>query len=70
MNKALHAFVYLFLALAGTALFFEIQLNEKRAELTDRNRMQEEYFVRRCCTYHHARICAARLSRRSFLIGF
>ena len=46
MNKALHVFVYLFLALAGTALFFEIQLNEKRAELTDRNRMQEDYFVR------------------------
>ena len=45
MNKALHVFVYLFLALAGTALFFEIQLNEKRAELTDRNRMQEDYFV-------------------------
>ena len=46
MNKALHVFVYLFLALAGTALFFEIQLNEKRAELTDRNRMQEDYFVK------------------------
>ena len=46
MNKALHVFVYLFLALAGTALFFEIKLDEKRTELTDRNRMQEDYFVK------------------------
>ena len=46
MNKALHALVYVFLVLAGTALFFEIQLNAKRAELTDRNRIQEDYLVR------------------------
>jgi len=46
MNKALHVFVYLFLALAGTALFFELELNGKRAELKDRNRMQEDYFVK------------------------
>lgn len=46
MNKALYAFVYVFLALAGGALFFEIQLNAKRAELTDRNRMQEDFYVR------------------------
>lgn len=46
MNKALHALVYVFLLLAGTALFFEIQLNAKRAELTDRNRIQEDYLVR------------------------
>ena len=45
MNKALYAFVYIFLALAGGALFFEIQLNAKRTELTDRNRMQEDYYV-------------------------
>lgn len=46
MNKALHVFVYVFLALAGAALFFELQLNAKRAELRDRNRMQEDYFVK------------------------
>ena len=45
MNKALHFLVYLFLVLAGAGLFFEIQLNAKRAELRDRNRMQEEYFI-------------------------
>lgn len=46
MNKVLHVLVYVFLALAGAALFFELQLNAKRSELTDRNRMQEDYFVR------------------------
>ena len=45
MNKALHFLVYLFLLLAGAGLFFEIQLNAKRALLTDRNRMQEDYIV-------------------------
>ena len=46
MNKALHVLVYVFLALARVALFFEIQLNAKRAELRDRNRMQEDYLVK------------------------
>ena len=46
MNKALHVLVYVFLALSGVALFFEIQLNAKRAELRDRNRMQEDYLVK------------------------
>ncbi len=46
MNKALHAFVYLFLALAGAALWFELQLSAKRELLTDRNRLQEDYFVK------------------------
>ena len=46
MNKVLHVLVYVFLALAGASLFFELQLNAKRAELTDRNRMQEDYIVR------------------------
>lgn len=46
MNKALHFLVYLFLLLAGAGLFFEIQLNAKRALLTDRNRMQEEFYIR------------------------
>ena len=46
MNKALHVLVYVFLVLAGAALFFEIQLNAQRKELTDRNFMQEEYLVK------------------------
>ena len=46
MNKALHVFIYLFLALTGAALWFEFQLNEKRTEMKDRNRMQEDYIVR------------------------
>ena len=46
MNKLLHVHVYVFLAIAGAALFFELDLNKKRTELTDRNRMQEDYFIR------------------------
>ena len=46
MNKVLHVLVYVFLALAGAALWFELQLNAKRSELTDRNRMQEDYLVK------------------------
>ena len=46
MNKLLHVLVYVFLALAGAALYFELDLNKKRTELTDRNRMQEDYFIR------------------------
>ena len=46
MNKVLHVLVYVFLALAGAALYFELQLNAKRSELTDRNRMQEEYLIK------------------------
>ena len=46
MNKLLHVLVYVFLALAGAALFFELDLNRKRTELTDRNRLQEDYFIR------------------------
>jgi len=45
MNKALHVFIYLFLALTGAALFFEYQLNEKRTEMKDRNRMQEDFIM-------------------------
>lgn len=45
MNKALHVFVYLFLILAGAALWFELQLNAKRTILTARNRQQEDYLV-------------------------
>ena len=46
MNKALHAFVYVFLILAGAGLWFEMQLNAKRSLLVDRNRLQEDYFVK------------------------
>ena len=46
MNKALHVFVYFFLILAGAALFFELQLSDKRKLLTDRNRMQEDYLLK------------------------
>ena len=46
MNKLLHVLVYVFLLLAGAALFFELELNKKRTELTDRNDMQEEYFIK------------------------
>ena len=45
MNKALHVFVYLFLILACAALWFEFQLNEKRTELRDRNRLQEDFVI-------------------------
>ena len=54
MNNALHVFVYLFLLLAGAGLWFEIQLNEKRTLLTDRNRMQEDYLVRLAKTVEKA----------------
>ena len=46
MNKAIYIFSYVFLILSGVALYFEIELNGKRAELTDRNRMQEDYLVK------------------------
>ena len=46
MNKALHFLVYVFLALAAAALWFELELNAKRSVLTDRNRQQEDYLVK------------------------
>ena len=46
MSKLLHVLVYVFLALASAALYFELDLNKKRTELTDRNRMQEDFFIR------------------------
>ena len=46
MNKVLHVLVYVFLVLAAAALYFELQLNAKRSELTDRNRLQEEYLIK------------------------
>ena len=50
MNKTLHVFVYLFLILAAAGLYFEFQLNEKRALLTARNKMQEEYITKLAAT--------------------
>lgn len=46
MNKILHVLVYVFLVLAAAALYFELQLNDKRSLLTDRNRLQEDYLVK------------------------
>ncbi len=46
MNKALHVFVYLFLIGVGAALWYEFQLNEKRSELRDRNKLLEDYIVK------------------------
>lgn len=45
MSKVLHALVYVFLALAAAALWFEMQLNAKRGELGARNRLQENYII-------------------------
>lgn len=46
MNKVLHVLVYVFLVLAAAALYFELQLNEKRALIGDRNRLQEDFLVK------------------------
>ena len=46
MNKVLHVLVYVFLVLAAAALYFELQLNEKRALLSDRNSLQEDILVK------------------------
>ena len=46
MNKVLHVLVYVFLVLAGAALYFELQLNAKRTLLGDRNRMQEDFLIK------------------------
>lgn len=45
MNKALHLFVYLFVVLTAAGLWFEFQLNGKRSEMKDRNRMQEDFIM-------------------------
>ena len=54
MNKALHVFVYLFVILAGVSLWFAIQLNAKKALLTDRNRLQENFIVQIAATIEQA----------------
>ena len=54
MNKLLHVLVYVFLILAGAGLFLELQLKDKCVELTKRNRMQEECFVKLAKTIEKA----------------
>ncbi len=54
MNKALHALVYLFLILSAASLWFELQLNKKRTLLTDRNEIQEQYFIKIASTIEKA----------------
>ena len=46
MNKALHALVYLILAAAATALYFEYNLYGKKELLKERNRQLEDYLVK------------------------
>lgn len=45
MNKVLHVLVYVFLLLAGAGLYIEFQLQAKREELTDRNKLLEDSLV-------------------------
>ena len=54
MTKILHVFVYLFVALAGAALWFELQLNAQRATLADRGRLQEDYLIKIASTIEKA----------------
>lgn len=46
MNKVLYALVYVILAVSAAALFFEVNLFDKKALLADRNRQLEDYLVR------------------------
>lgn len=45
MNKAVHALVYVILAVAAVALYFEFGLYGKKELLKDRNRQLEDYLV-------------------------
>ncbi len=54
MTKILHVFVYLFVALSGAALWFELQLNAQRDTLADRGRLQEDYLVKIASTIEKA----------------
>ena len=45
MNKALHVLVYVILAVAAAALYFEINLYGKKELLKDRNRQLEDYLI-------------------------
>ena len=45
MNKAVHALVYVILAVAGVALYFEMKLSEKKALLKDSNEQLRKCIV-------------------------
>lgn len=45
MNKAVHALVYVILAVAGVALYFELKLSEKKELLTDSNEQLRKCIV-------------------------
>ena len=45
MNKALHALVYVMLIIAAAALYFEINLYDKKELLKDRNRQLEDSII-------------------------
>lgn len=45
MNKAVHVLVYVILAVAGVALYFEIKLSEKKTLLKDNNEQLRECIV-------------------------
>ena len=46
MNKAVHALVYVILAVAGVALYFEMNLSEKKELLTDSNKQLRNCIVK------------------------
>lgn len=54
MTKLLHVFVYIFVALSGAALWFELQLNAQRDTLADRGRLQEDYLIKIASTIEKA----------------
>ncbi len=54
MTKLLHVFVYIFVALSGAALWFELQLNAQRDTLADRGRLQEDYLIKIASTVEKA----------------
>ena len=58
MNKALHALVYVILAVAGVALFFEIKLYEKRELLSERNDQFADSIVKVAGTIEKANAAA------------
>lgn len=58
MNKALHALVYVILAVAGVALFFEIKLYEKRELLSERNDQFADSLVKVAGTIEKANAAA------------
>ncbi len=58
MNKALHALVYVILAVAGVALFFEIKLYQKRELLSERNDQFADSIVKVAGTIEKANAAA------------